>query len=323
MPEPEGTAAPAGGKVDSIVKHCVYEIATGAWAAGDKLPSLRRGEALWTANHLTVLRAYRRLEELGLVRREPRRGFFVAPHETSDRLRSDRQELDALYESVRATLLKDGSRSVVGAFRYLAEVAHSRARRQPECAFVECTAFQAEGHAREVRARLELPCLALRTEQLAAAPPPGVRFVLTTSFHVAEVAEAVKGTGIEALSVPIELCAEVLSQLVQSAGEIAFFATDGDHAHHIARDAAPRLGAAGAVITAQSCRAADVDGELAEALPAGGGGRRVVVLSPSLWTAASESWRRDRRVVALACQVVPSIWGQVADVLGLPLRSLA
>lgn len=324
MPELERTSPVAGGKVESIVKHCMYEIATGAWAEGDKLPSLRRGEELWSANHLTVLRAYRRLEELGLVRREPRRGFFVAQHETSDRLRTDREELDRLYESVRTTLLKRGPRSVVGAFRYLAELADSRARRQPECAFVECTDYQAEGHAREVRARLELPCLALRTDQLASEPPPpGLRFVLTTSFHVAEVSEAVEGKGLEALSVPIELCADLLARLVKSADEVAFFATDGDHAHHIARDAAPRIGVDGAVVTAQSCQPEDVDAELAEALPDGSGDGRFVVLSPSLWTAASEPWRKDRRVCALAYQVVPSTWRQLADALGLPLRSLA
>ena len=69
---------PLGPKVEKIVKHCVFEISTGAWRAGDRLPSVRRAGVSWGVGHLTVLKAYRRLVELGLVRNVERSGFFVA-----------------------------------------------------------------------------------------------------------------------------------------------------------------------------------------------------------------------------------------------------
>ena len=65
-------------KVEAIFKHGVYEIATGAWRPGARLPSLREARIAFRVNHLTVLRAYRRLVALGLVRNVRRSGFFVS-----------------------------------------------------------------------------------------------------------------------------------------------------------------------------------------------------------------------------------------------------
>src|SRR5262245_59667018 len=60
------------GTVEEIVNHGLYEIATGRWTAGTRLPSVRDAERRWGVNRLTVLRAYRRLAALGPAASEPR-----------------------------------------------------------------------------------------------------------------------------------------------------------------------------------------------------------------------------------------------------------
>ena len=153
-------------KTERIVKHCLYEIATGSFLPGRRLPSLREARELWSVNHLTVLRAYRRLEDLGLVRSVPRSGFFIADNTDVSGLSRHRSDLERSYERLSGRIAKEGM-SVVGAFRYLAQLAEARAQKEPECAFVECTAFQAQGHAQEIRERLGVPCLPLTTGEIA------------------------------------------------------------------------------------------------------------------------------------------------------------
>ena len=64
-------------KVSQVTTDCVYRIATGAWPAGSKLPSLRQGTAIWGVDALTVKRAYEVLETKGLVEIAPRSGVYV------------------------------------------------------------------------------------------------------------------------------------------------------------------------------------------------------------------------------------------------------
>ena len=65
-------------KVDRLHTHCLYRIATGKWPEGERLPSVREAERRWGVDRRTVLVAYHRLAEAGLVRRVDRSGFYVA-----------------------------------------------------------------------------------------------------------------------------------------------------------------------------------------------------------------------------------------------------
>lgn len=304
-----------GTKVARIVKHCVFEISTGAWPVGHRLPSLRSAERIWSVNHLTVLRAYRRLEELGLAYSRPRSGFYVAEHAPSERARERQEVLEDVYEDICSRLEARGLLSTVGAFRHLAQLAESRARQRPECAFVECTQVQADEHAREVEARLQLPCrpLTLRSFADAAVREP-LRVALTTGFHRAEVVAAA-GDAVEVLTVAIEL-APSCAQSLESAGKrVLFLALDGDTAAHIARDASgvlPRLSGGGRrPVESQACDPRDLDKTLSAATGP------TVVLSPSLWEVADRAWRDSPSVHRLTYRVTADSWSEVAAALGV------
>lgn len=306
------TAAKTSPKTGRIVKHCIYEIATGAWEPGRRLPSLRDARRLWSVNHLTVLRAYRRLEDLGLVRSVPRSGFFVADNTDVEGLSRNRAELEAAYERLRRRLAGQGM-SVVGACRYVARLAEARARREPECAFVECTAFQAAGHAREIAERLQVPCLPLTT----GTPVPGhVQTLLTTGFHHHEVAPLARPPKLAVLDVPIEFSPDLPARLPRRVRDVVILATDDEVAKHAARDARKVLG------TSVASDESSVDGFAAHLERLGRKPGRAVVLSPSLWSALPGNLKRDPLFHPLEYRICERAWPRIADAIGLPLGAL-
>jgi DNA-binding transcriptional regulator YhcF (GntR family) len=298
------TAVKGTPKTERIVKHCLYEIATGSWEPGRRLPSLREARELWSVNHLTVLRAYRRLEALGLVRSVPRSGFFIADNTDVSGLSRHREELERAYERLAGRIAKEGM-NVVGAFRYLAQLAEARARDEPECAFVECTAFQAEGHAREIRERLGVHCLPLTT---GARIPRHVQTVITTSFHHHEVRPP-------AIAVPIEFAPNLQERLPRRTREVVIFATDTEVAKHAARDARRVLGRK---VEAKQASVPD----LASRIEGLGSKRKAVVLSPSLWSALPEELKESSLFLPLLYRICEPAWPRIADAIGLPLGAL-
>lgn len=314
---PPAARAPEG-KVDAILKHCVYEIATGAWPPGARLPSLREARLSFRVNHLTVLRAYRRMVGLGLVRNVPRSGFFVADDPRVGRLAKHRAGLGAEYERLRERLVREGL-SVVGALRYLGQLAEARAREQPECAFVECTRFQAEGHAGEVERRLGIPCLPLTTAGIAEeGVPRHVQMLLTTGFHRHEVRRFARPPATVVMDVPIELSPDLAERLPRLRRPVVILATDAEIARHAARDARRALGRRAPGLRAGGCPV-DAAAERAGSLVSSG---HAVVLSPSLWSALPARGREDPRLFPLEYRVREASWPRIADAAGLPLGSL-
>ncbi|MHC4550546.1 MAG: GntR family transcriptional regulator [Planctomycetota bacterium] len=303
-------------KTERIVKHCLYEIATGAWAPGRRLPSLREARRLWSVNHVTVLRAYRRLAELGLVRSVTRSGFFIADSPGVAGLSRHRAELERAYRRLRGRIAREGM-SVVGAFRYLAQLAEARAREEPECAFVECTAFQAEGHAREVRERLQVPCLPLTTAQTASGRiPRHLQTLITTSFHHHEVGPLADPPALTAIHVPIEFSPDLPDRLPRRTREVLILATDEEVAKHAARDARRVLGRK---IEGAQVRVPELEARLERM---GAGPRRAVVFSPSLWSALPERQRKTPLFLPLEYRICEPAWPRIADAIGLPLGAL-
>ncbi len=296
---PEPAASRAGSKVERIVTHCVFEISTGAWPPGERLPSVRQAAKEWAVNHLTVLKAYRRLVEQGLVRNVDRSGFFVADSVSAPP--AEQRELAKLFEKLAKRFDGDADVSTLAAFRYLADLADARARREPELAFVECTAFQARGHAREVSNRLGVPCMAMTLEELEEEPPSHVRTLLTTGFHARQVRRR-RGDA-RVVTVPIEFSPRLAERLAVAAREVVFFQLDGDVAAHVARDAAKVTN--GLRVVSAQADIGRVDDVVRRALRARS---RAAVLSPSLWTAASRDLKLHERVFPLSFEVATRAW---------------
>jgi DNA-binding transcriptional regulator YhcF (GntR family) len=313
----------AGGKADRVFKHALYEIATGAWAPGTRLPSLREAHDRWGVNHLTVRAAYRRLEELGLVRSVPRSGYFVCAHDDLDRLGRHREELGRRFERIRRGLVADGL-SVLGAFRWFARLAEAAARDRPECAFAECTRFQAEMHAREVSDRLEVPCLPVTTGGLrdGARLPKELRTILTTSYHRQEVTEGAPDRRVHV--VPIELSASLPEKLREANRPVLVLATDAETARHAARDARRQLGRGAPAIRSAGATPDDLDRRLDATFSrrAPRAKARAAVLSPTLWSALDEERRRKVVAFPFAYGIGEAAWPGIADALGLPLGAI-
>ncbi|MHC4470252.1 MAG: GntR family transcriptional regulator [Planctomycetota bacterium] len=320
---PSGT--PRGeSKVEGIVRHGVHQIATGTWRAGEKLPPLRDAERRWSVNQLTVMKAYRRLEALGLVESVPRSGFFVADNSSVDRLGRHRAELDRVYERTRADVEKGAGLSPLGVFRYLEQLAEARARERPECAFVECTPFQARLHAREITERLRVPCLALTTEELdgrGERVPRHVRTLLTTSFHHHEVDVLSGEDGPSVVDVPIVFSPELVLRLTEEAREALFLALDEDTARHVAEDFESLSAAHRLEVGVGSATPEEIDAVVTR--ESAGGDRRVLLLSPTLWDAVSEEPRSSPWVFPVDYRIREDAWPAVADGIGLPLGALA
>ncbi|UCD76463.1 MAG: winged helix-turn-helix transcriptional regulator [Phycisphaerales bacterium] len=314
------------GKIDQIVRHGVHAIATGRWVEGHRLPSVREAEELWGVNRLTVLRAYQRLAEMGLVRNEPRRGFFVTAGPRVERVSRHRVEMDRLYETVRDQIRRDTGLSPLGAFRYLADLALTRARQDPECAFVECTGYQAGSHAKEITARLGLPCLALTTTGLAGNRlriPQSVHILLTTSFHRAEVMVLADPPRLAVAEVPVELTPEWAAQLSRQEGPIVMLGVSQSVVEQLAQEVMDAIGDATAPIATRVLTTDQLEGALEELMTAGPDSppRPMVLLTPTLWDAAG-AWRDHERILPVEYRIREDAWPATADALGLPLGAV-
>jgi hypothetical protein len=316
-------------KVDQIVTDCLYRIATGAWPPGHRLPTLRSAAELWSVNGLTCLRAYRRLIALGLARSRERGGYHVTDAAPVARLARHRADIGELYELFEGWVRGRAGLSVAGAARAVARMADARAAERPECAFVECTRFQAEGHAREVSARLRVPCAALTTADIAGRReriPEHVRTVLTTHFHAAELAALADPPRLTVAAVAIEPAPGFLAALAESsAAEVYVLALTGPLARSVARDLAGRVGRKDVRFRSRGTSVDKLDGVLRGLLGDGppGEGRRVVVLSTTLWSNAAEKWNGRPDVLPFTYRILDSAWPDVADALGMPLGELS
>ena len=173
---------------EEILGYGVYQIATGQWAPGERLPSVRDAERKWAVERRVILRAYRELVRRGLVINRPRSGYYVTEGKVIRRMSRHRHELDRLFDRFAAEVATT-KLSTVGAFHYFARLAAIRAETKPECAFVECSYSQAAGHAREIQARLGTACLPLVTHELEgqlSRIPHSVRTLLVSAFHISE-----------------------------------------------------------------------------------------------------------------------------------------
>jgi DNA-binding transcriptional regulator YhcF (GntR family) len=330
MPEQsQPLALPTVGKVEWVVTDCLYRVATGVWPPGARLPSLRRAAQLWAVNELTCLRAYRRLIAQGIIRSRQRGGYFVAEGASVARLRRHQDDLQGLYQVLANAVRRRTDLSVLGAARAIARMAEAHAAEKPECAFVECTQFQAQGHADEVESRLRVPCAALTVAQMGGKwqrIPGHIRTVLTTYFHFKELAALSKASGWKVTPVPIEPGERLLRELRESSpASITVLTLGRAMAKSIATDLHSRVRHKGISFRSRQASTEAIEGLLRELLGADSPGRgRMVLLSPTLWSAVDQHWKDRRDVRPITYEVVPSAWPEIADAVGmLPSPTLA
>ena len=309
---------PLGGtdsKVESVVGHCLYMIATAKWAEGDRLPSVREAEAEWSVNRLTVLKAYRKLSEMGLALRKDRSGYYVHEREPTNRFTRHRYELERLYARVVGLIGEATDLMPLAVLRYMMFMAEIEAREAPECAFVECTSIQAEGHAREIADRLGVPVIALTTVEIAGRPsrlPLSVRTILTSAFHMEEIRPLESRPSLRVHMVPIEVSPELVAELSTSPDDVMLLATQDVHVHEIARDANDLLGAVDLKVVV----VAELEPALEQALEAD---RRRVVLTPRDYGRIDSRLREHDRVRPISFRITEAAWPAMADALGMPL----
>ncbi len=86
-----------------LVDQVEYAVAAGLLAPGDRLPTVRELAAELVVNVNTVARAYRDLEQAGVIETSPGRGSFVAERSApeADRFRKLEPHIDRLVEAAR------------------------------------------------------------------------------------------------------------------------------------------------------------------------------------------------------------------------------
>ena len=317
MSPPTHSVRPGPG-VDGLVTHVFYQIATGKWRPGARVLSVRKAADLWGVDPRVVLKAFGRLEQLGLLEARPRSGTFVAEGPEPARVARHRHELERLFDRFRAEVREETGLSPLGAFHYFAHLANIRAREFPPCAFVECTPTQARGHADEVFARLGVPCLPVTLAELTPGLkrlPDHVHTVLISAFHASHARPLAKGSDRTFTAVPIEVSGELLSALPDGVGEAVLFESDETEARNILAD----VRAIGVPLALSYEVVEDVDAALASF----DGDGRLALLSPRLWGAVDPSWRDHPSVFQVAFQVSEDAWPAIADTIGLPLGSPA
>ncbi len=309
-------------RIDLVCSHITYEIATGVFQQEAKLPTVREAVERWNVDHRIVLKAYKRLEKLGLVKCIPRSGYFVSLGESHDLVTRHRFELEAMFDRLSKEISKTTNLSVLGAFRYFAQLAEIRARINPECVFVECTQIQAAGHAAEVTGYLSIPCMPMTIDQIAGKSnriPGHVRTVLVTGFHYGELRELVDSRNLNVLSVPIEVTKELI-QPVSKREQTIIFESDESQAEHMVQDIEK-------IQDSRVCRlevTSDINESLAKTYGENGKKRTKVkaFLSPRLWGRVDSHWREHPNIHLIEFRIVESAWPSIADAIGLPLGAV-
>ena len=85
-----------------LVRQITHAITTGALKAGDRLPTMRQLASELVINPNTVARAYRELEQAGLIEGGPRKGTFVKYAPPKLLMQERRQRLRPYIDAVIA-----------------------------------------------------------------------------------------------------------------------------------------------------------------------------------------------------------------------------
>ncbi len=312
-------------KADRVLTHCLYRIATGKWGPGEKLPSVRAAEGEWEVDRRTVLEAYRRLEESGLVTCADRAGYFVSRGSELGRISKHREVLGKLFARWQDELHAETGLSALGTFRYFAQLAAIQAGESPDCAFVECTSTQAQGHCEEIGRRLGVPVLPLTLEEIENEPekiPASLRSLLVSSFHLGDLRRLKRPKKIPLLPVPIEVAPTNLPKRSKTKPSAVLFDADDEQAHDIAddlRELHPNLS-----LRSKALRDSSREGVEAAVKhwQSKAPSSQIALLSPRIWGRLDSKLQSNRRLREVTFRIREEAWSSIADSIGLPLGVL-
>ncbi|MEP1094999.1 MAG: winged helix-turn-helix domain-containing protein [Cyclobacteriaceae bacterium] len=305
------------GKLKSVVQHCVYEISTGKWSSGEKLPSVRKAEKMWGVNRLTVLSAYRKLMEMGLVISEDRRGYFVATQTESKETIHQRDQLDQLYKKVVKLIKSNTSFEPHAVLKYFASLAEEENDLYPETAFIECSEFQAEGHAKEIKDRLNVSIQPLLLDQgiRKLELPPNIRTLLTTGFHILEVKKIGKRLDLDVVNVPIKVDTGLFENISINFNAATVFELE----EAMSRDIFNDVKALTKSISLKEKIVQDVNSEIEDFLSTHS--NEIILLSPRVWGRTAKKWRQNPRVHLIKFSIQENSWPIIVEAVKLPFAS--
>lgn len=304
-------------KVESLVKNYIYLIATGKMIPGEKLPSIRQAEEKWSANRLTINKAYKKLEEKGYVYCKTKSGYFVADHNIIRKQFRFQHELDRLYSVLKKEIIDETGLSSFAVFRYMAERAAIDARENPEYAFVECTYLQALGHVEEIDAKLSIPVIPVNIHNLEGKSnrlPGSVKLVFTSVFHFDEMKEILEGSNIELVPVAIEVDEKIRGSIKNQKCKSIFLETEENMGQSIANDTSLLLDDS----EIQVVIVGSVNNYLEEEYDNIDNNNQVL-MSPRLWGSMAEKWRAHNNIKPVEFRISESSWENIVEALGLPL----
>lgn len=306
----------AKGKQADIVQHCIYEIATGKWPQGSKMPSVREAEKLWGVHRLTVMAAYHELEKIGLVYSKDRSGYFVAE---SNEAEATGTGLSELYDKLERLVKKHTDYNPVYVFKLFSAMAVSNAREAPAYAFLECTQHQAEGHASEIFDMFNIqvsPVCLPGTEEQAPVLPKSTNSLLTTGFHIREVKALGKKLGLPVTNVPIEVDSALFEKVAPQQKKAIVVELESSMSGSIVQD----IQAIAGQLSIEQRLVSEVEKEVSAL--AADGGKELILLSPRVWGRVSSATKKNKRVKLIRFKISDSSWKPLSGALKIPFTGL-
>ncbi len=306
----------AKGKLSGIVQHCTYQISTGKWRPGEKLPSVRKAEQQWGVNRLTVLSAYRELVKIGLAFSEDRKGFFVAEHAEQQEADDQMEQLDELYNQVMKLVKKNTDFDPLAVLKYFANQFENEALEKPKLAFIECSHYQAESHVEEIKSKLNVfvaPVI-LAPKIDSTIIPSGITTLLATGFHIQEVNAIGKKRKLNVLNIPIEVDPDLFKKIPEGVESAIILELDESMSKGILNDVkslAEQIHLHEKIVT-------DINKEVELALISNP--NELILLSPRVWSQTRKKWQNNLRVRVIKFQITDSFWPYIAKAAKLPFH---
>ena len=303
----------ARSKKADILQHCIYKIATGKWSPGIKLPSLREAEKIWGVNRLTVLSAYRELEQIGLAKSRDRSGYYVSDNTgNQDQI----SQLSVLYEKVKKMISKSTDAHLSYVFKYFESLAVSETKDHPNFAFLECTESQAADHANEIFQRLNVYVEPVCLKDNGSTPemPSSIKTLLTTGFHLKEVNELGRLTNKPVHLIPIEIDPAVLNRTHIEVNKALIVELEDEMSTGIKHD----LQVLNPEINIEHKLIRNIESNLLTLLD--DSQYQLILLSPRIWGRAPLSVRRDKKIRLIRFKISNHSWQNVAKALQVPIQ---
>jgi len=302
-------------KVDALALHCLYQIATGKWPAGSRLPSVRSSEEEWGLNRLTIQKAFKQLEQQGLIISKPKSGYYVSDSSTLSDITRHRYEMEYLLGKIKELICRETTLSTLSTLRYLSQLEELHEREAPDFAFCECTLIQAQGHALEIEQHYALPVMPMTLQQINGNRqriPPHIRTLITTHFHYGELSSLQNET-LKVVAIPIEVSPSLKDKICACSGPVFFVENENVSATDIAADFSTYLDHTRLEIV--------VTNEIESMLEKLTHNHKdpLILLSPRNWGAVAEKWRNQRFIKPVEFRICPNAWPELAESLGVAL----